>query len=182
MLLRSEKINAGLLFIISFSITVLVIYLIRFNTIGSTLEVSHSFIKNVLFINFTFLGSGIFCIVLLLYLFYIKQNIIARLVMASSFITIFLIQSIKNYFHQDGLQFFFEDEQYLFNLDPQKEMAVYISSHTAIAFTLATVFTLYFNSRIKGFLLFTAAYVVAYSRIYLSPCTIPDALGVLLQG
>lgn len=169
---KTDKINARLLFIISFSVTALAIYLFKFVPSGATVHVPHNFWLNVLFINITFLGSAIFCFGLILYLFYKKQYAIARLITGSTLLSLLLIQIIKNYLSIDGIQIFFEDEQYLFNATETSIQLV--SSHTALAFSLATFFVLHFNNRILRYSILLLAIVVAWSRIYLSHHTLPD--------
>ena len=180
-MLHSEKINSRLLFIISFSITVLAIYFFKFNSSGSVLYVPHNVIQNVLFINITFLGSTIFCFGLIIYLFYKKKNKMAWLITASTFLSVLVIQIIKNYLNKGGIQIFFEEEQYLFNT-AEKTTAGLISSHIALAFVLATVLALYFNNKLKTVFLFFIAVVVLYSRIYLGHHTLPELLAGAFTG
>lgn len=181
MLLTKEKINAQLLFAISFSVTALAIYLFKIESLGGVTVLHHNFIQNVLFINITFLGSCIFCIGLILYLFYRKKKFIAWLITCNTFISILIIQGIKNYLHKDGVHIFFEDEQYIFNAVSQNTLTAFLSGHTAIAFSLATSLSLYFNNR-KSLLLFTIAGIVAYSRIYLGHHTLPDLFAGAFTG
>ena len=181
MLLRKEKINPQLLFTISFCITALAIYLLKINSFGSALDVSHNFIQNVFFINVTFLGSGIFCMSLIVYLFYKKQDSLAWLTISSTCISVLMIQAIKMYLHNDSLQFFFEDRQYIFNSVSQKS-AFFLSGHTAIAFSLATVLSLHFNNARKAVYLFFTAFIVAYSRIYLAHHTLADLFAGAFTG
>lgn len=180
-MLLKERLNARLLFILSFSITALAIYIFKLSSSGNELEVPHNFLLNVLFINITFLGSSIFCIGLIVYLFYLKHKSIAWLSAISCLMTIVAIQVIKNYMQNDGVQIFFEDDRYIPN-GSNNFTRLFISSHTALAFTLATIYTLYFNNKFKSILLFVAALMVAYSRLYFSPHTIFDLLGSTFAG
>lgn len=173
MLFAKEKINAQLLFAMSFGITALAIYLFKKDSFGGVIVLHHNFILNVLFINITFLGSGMFCVSLMLYLFYRKKNIIGWLIIYSAFISTLIIQAMKIYLHKDGLQFFFEDEQYIFNAASQNKLTIFPSGHTAIAFSLATILVIHFNNR-RSLFLFIIAGIVAYSRIYLGHHTLPD--------
>ena len=181
MLLGNEKTNAQLLFTISFCATALAIYVLKIDSFGPAFDVSHTFIQNVFFINITFLGSGIFCISLIIYLFYKKKNSLAGQIIISTFISVVIIQTIKIYLHNDGLQFFFEDRQYLFNSVSQKGL-FFMSGHTAIAFCLATILAMHFNNMKKTAYLFFSAFIVAYSRIYLSHHTIADLLAGAFAG
>lgn len=172
MLLRKEISNTRLLFTISLSITALALYLFNFTSFRSPVELHRSAILNVLFINITFLGSGIFCCGLILYLFYKNKNTLAKLLAAGALLSAILVQIAKNYLHNDGIQIFFEREQYLFN--SQKPSPGFISAHAAIVFTLSTILSLYFKNRVRSVLLFMIAGMVAYSRIYLGTHTIAD--------
>lgn len=176
-----QKINSQLLFVISFSVTALVIYLFNFSTAGAVLHVPQSFMQNVIFINITFSGSGIFYFGLIVYHFYKKKNTIAWLLSASALISVLITQVIKNYLHKDGVQIFFEDEQYIFN-SYANTMTIFVSAHTAMAFTLATFFALHFNKRKISALLFIAAIIIAYSRIYLGNHTLPDLIAGAFTG
>lgn len=176
-----QKINSQLLFVISFSVTALVIYLFNFSAAGAVLHVPQSFIQNVIFINITYLGSGIFCFGLIVYHFYKKKNTIAWLLNCSAFISILITQIIKNYLHKDGVQIFFEDEQYIFN-SGANTIATFVSAHTAMAFTLATVFAFHFKNRKRSVVLFITAVVIAYSRIYLGYHTLPDLIAGTFTG
>lgn len=176
-----QKINSQLLFAIIFSITALVIYLFNFGTAGPVLQVPRSFIQNVIFINITFLGNELFCLGLISYHFYRKKNTIAWLLTCSALISMLVTQVIKNYLHKDGVQIFFEDEQYVFN-SGAKIMALFVSAHTAMAFTIATVFALHFNKRKRSVVLFITAVVIAYSRIYLGNHTLPDLMAGAFTG
>lgn len=172
MLVNTDKINARLLFIISFSVTALAICVFKFPFSVPLLHVHHSFWQNVLFINITFLGSSIFCFGLIVFLLYKKQYALAWIITGSTLISLFLIQVIKNYLHKDGVQIFFEDEQYFFN-QGEKDIQ-FVSSHIALAFSLVTILALYFNNKLKTIFLFFIAFVVVYSRIYLDHHTLPE--------
>lgn len=180
MLSRKQISNTGLLFTISFSITALALYLFNFTSFGSPVELHHSAILNVLFINITFLGSGIFCCGLILYLFYKNKNPLAKLLAAGTLLSAIIIQITKNYLHTHGIQIFFESEQYLF--DSQNPTPGFISAHAAIGFTLSTILSLYFNNRVRYVLFFMIAGMVAYSRIYLGNHTIADLFAGTFVG
>lgn len=170
--LSTDKINARLLFIISFSVTALVITLFKFAPSGLVLHAPHNFWQNVLFINITFLGSTYFCFGLIIYLFYKKQYAIARLISGSTIVSLLFIQLIKNWFTDSGIQIFFEDEQYLFNTNERTNQ--FVSSHTALAFSLVTIFALHFKNGLQRFCLIPIAFLVGWSRIYLGHHSLPD--------
>ncbi len=182
MYLNNEKINAKLLFIISLSLTAIAIYLFQFASFGQAAIVPHNFIQNVLFINITFFGSGFFCFCLILFLFYKKKNAIAWLLTGSAVITVLIIQLSKIYLNNEGIKIFTEDEQYLFNSFTQREIKPSPSSHTAIAFAIATVLALFFKNKTRSFLFLLTACIVAYSRIYLDHHTLADLFAGAFTG
>lgn len=182
MLDHNRKLNSRLLFIISFCITAFTIYICRHALFAPVSEVPRSFAQNVLFINITFFGSGFFCFCLILFFFYKKKNTLAWLLTGSTVITVLIIQLSKIYLNNEGIKFFTEDEQYLFNSFTQREMKPSPSSHTAIAFAIATVLAFFFKNKTRSFIFLLSACIVAYSRIYLDHHTLADVFAGAFTG
>jgi membrane-associated phospholipid phosphatase len=126
----------------------------------------HSAFKNILFSNITFMGDSIFAFAvagILIFLFN-KKDAGMRLLLAT-LITLVITQVVKNIFSGLPVQLFFEKNAYYFD-DPLSIPANIISSHTAVAFTLAAFFASASKNKIAGIFLFAAAIIVAYSRTY----------------
>lgn len=137
----------------------------------------HNALKNVLFSNITFMGDSIFAFAvsgLLIFLFN-KKDAGIRLLLAT-LIALVITQIVKNIF-SGGLpaQIFFENNAYYFD---DVIPANVISSHTAIAFTLAAFLSSASKNKIAGIFLFAAAVIVAYSRMY----TANESISALALG
>jgi membrane-associated phospholipid phosphatase len=141
----------------------------------------HNAFKNILFSNITFMGDSIFAFAvagILIFLFN-KKDAGMRLLLAT-LMTLAITQVIKNIF-SGGLpvQLFFEKNAYYFD-DALSIPANMISSHTAIAFTLAAFFASASKNKITGIFLFATAIIVAYSRTYTAGENIATlALGIV---
>ena len=126
----------------------------------------HSAFKNILFSNITFMGDSIFAFAvagILLFLFN-KKDAAMRLLLAT-LITLVITQVVKNIFSGLPVQLLFEKNAYYFD-DALSIPANIISSHTAVAFTLAAFFASASKNKVAGIFLFAAAIMVAYSRTY----------------
>jgi membrane-associated phospholipid phosphatase len=126
----------------------------------------HNAFKNILFSNITFMGDSIFAFAvagILIFLFN-KKDAGMRLLLAT-LITLVITQAVKNIFSGLSVQLFFEKNAYYFD-DSLSIPANIISSHTAVAFTLAAFFASASKNKIAGIFLFAAAIIVAYSRTY----------------
>ena len=111
----------------------------------------HNAFKNILFSNITFMGDSIFAFAvagILIFLFN-KKDAGMRLLLAT-LITLVITQVVKNIF-SGGLpvQLFFEKNAYYFD-DALSIPVNVISSHTAIAFTLAAFFSSASKTRSRG--------------------------------
>lgn len=132
----------------------------------------HSFSLNVFFVNYTFLGDGIFAVCLCAFLFCRKQQKLALLILAAYLSSGLVTQILKNCIYAPRPRIFFEASQYLYHLDNFGNSgggsSSFPSGHTTSAFALATVLAVHFKNKFTGILLFIAAALVGYSRIYLA--------------
>lgn len=124
----------------------------------------NSFFWNTIMVNISFMGDAYFALgaVMFLVFFLRKKNLSLRLFLAVLF-TLLITQAIKNYFSGQPLQVFFETG----TRENSGENILYrnfISSHVAIAFTLAGFFALYSKNWLFKSLLFVLAFLVAFSR------------------
>lgn len=137
-----------------------------------SLNSKHSFWLNIFFVNYTFFGDGIFTLALCGILFYKKQHKLALCILVAFLTSGIFVQVLKNLIFAPRPIIFFEASQYLFKLDNFGNSgggySSFPSGHTTSAFALATTLTVYFRKKYMGILLFLAAILVGYSRVYLA--------------
>ncbi len=138
----------------------------------------NGFFWNSILINITFMGDAFFAfaVVFLLLFFLNKKNLSSRLLLML-FCTLLITQAIKNIFSGLPFQLFFESG----NKEVGGSLVLYkniISSHVAIAFTLAVFFALYSKKLVFKTVVFLICFVVAYSRMKL----IGESIQVILLG
>jgi len=132
----------------------------------------HSFGLNVFFVNYTFFGDGIFALGLCAFLVYRKQKKLALLILVAYLSSGLVTQVLKNLIYAPRPRIYFEASQYLFHLDNFGNSgggsSSFPSGHTTSAFALATVLAVHFRKKYLSIILFIAAALVGYSRIYLA--------------
>ncbi|MBL0055758.1 MAG: phosphatase PAP2 family protein [Chitinophagaceae bacterium] len=124
------------------------------------------FVVNVFFINYTFLGDGIFALCLPAYLyFHAKKKNLSLAYLFAFILSGLAIQVIKNLYTVDDPGLFIESGRYMMSHQQQNG---YPSGHTATAFAIATV--LIHSHKTKKWQLpaLLGAALVGYSRIYLA--------------
>lgn len=138
----------------------------------------HPFLLNAFFINYTFLGDGIFALCLAAATFiYYKRKQEGLALLYSFLISGIAVQIIKNLVNS-GPGLFFEAGQYLHAIDGVSLANNYSlpSGHTATAFALATVIVLMMKDKSWQLLILIAAVLVGYSRIYLAQHFLSDVM------
>jgi membrane-associated phospholipid phosphatase len=133
--------------------------------IGNFVLNTSTFYWNTFLVNITFMGDAFFAFgVSLFLLFYFNKKKLAINLFITILFTLFLVQVIKNLFGNQPLQLFFESG----TSDVEGDSIFYrnfISSHTAIAFTLAIYFAKQVKKIAVHILLFSTAVFVAYTRV-----------------
>ena len=137
----------------------------------SSLNGYHPYWLNVFFINYTFIGDGLFAIVLiaLMYIYFKRKQ--QGLAMLVSFIISGLVtQIIKNLVNSPRPKLYFETGQYFHFIDGVSlaNNSSFPSGHTATAFAIATVLVIMINNKKIQLSILLAAVLVGYSRIYLA--------------
>jgi membrane-associated phospholipid phosphatase len=159
---------SGLLFLL----TGAAVFLLINGKTGSSLslEAGHPFALNVFFINYTFMGDGIFALCLTAAFFYYKRKQQGKALLYSFLISGLLLQLIKNFVDASGPQLYFESGQYLHFKDGISiaNNAGLPSGHTATAFAIATVVAVMMKHKIRQLPILLAAVLVGYSRMYLA--------------
>jgi membrane-associated phospholipid phosphatase len=139
----------------------------------------HSFWLNVFFINYTFIGDGIFalCLITLLYCYFKKKE--QSIAMLYAFLLSGVaVQIIKNLVSAPRPKLFFEAGQYMFFIDDVVKTgnASFPSGHTTTAFAIATVAVMLIKNRNWQLPILIAAVLVGYSRIYLAQHFLIDVI------
>jgi membrane-associated phospholipid phosphatase len=139
----------------------------------------HPFYLNVFFINYTFMGDGIFaiCLVALMF-FYFKRKQCGFALLYSFLISGLAAQLIKNLVNSPRPKIYFEAGTYLNFVDgiTLSGSSSFPSGHTATAFAIATVLVLMMKNKNLQLLILMAAVLVGYSRIYLAQHFLPDVI------
>ncbi len=150
-----------------------------------SLNAWHPFWLNVFFINYTFIGDGIFAICLIaLYLFIFKKRQQGLALFYAFLLSGITVQLIKNLVNFPRPRLFFEPGQYLFFVDDVSLVnnSGFPSGHTATAFAIATVLILMINNKKWQLPLLLAAVLAGYSRIYLAQHFLTDILAGAVIG
>ena len=149
------------------------------------LQSPHPAWLNIFFINYTFMGDGVFVLALsLFYLLYLKEKQMALLVFAGFVLSLSLVQFLKNQFNLSHFNLFFEQGQHLFFSD-ENSLADYHpfpSGHTATAFMIATVVAIKAKNMKWQLILLPAAILLAISRMYLAQDSVTDIVAGAFLG
>jgi membrane-associated phospholipid phosphatase len=155
--------------LIAFAITIYV---------GNFVVDTSTFYWNTLLINITFMGDAFFAFGLVLFLlFFFNKKKLAFNLILTILVTLVFVQIIKNIFNSQSIQFYFESGI----IKEEDNISFYrnfISSHTALAFTLAIFFAKHMKKTTATLLLFITAILVSYSRIIIAE----ESLLALLLG
>ena len=131
----------------------------------------HPFWLNVFFINYTFMGNGLFVIcIAALFIFRYKRKQQGITLLYGFLLSDFIVQLLKNIHSLAHPTIYLEQGQNLFFSYNNSLSAhnSFISGHTATAFTLATVMMLVLNNSKWQLPLLIAALLLGYSRMYLA--------------
>jgi membrane-associated phospholipid phosphatase len=145
----------------------------------------HPFYLNVFFINYTFMGDGIFAIGLIaMMFFYFKRKQFALALLYSFLISGLVSQLLKNIISSPRPKLYFEAGTYLnfINGVTLSGSSGFPSGHTATAFAIATVLALMIKNKKWQILIMPAAALVGYSRIYLAQHFLLDVIAGALLG
>jgi membrane-associated phospholipid phosphatase len=145
----------------------------------------HPFYLNVFFINYTFMGDGIFvvCLIALMF-FYFKRKQCGFALLYSFLISGLAAQLIKNLVNSPRPKLYFEAGTYLNFIDgvTLSGSSSFPSGHTATAFAIATVLVLMMKNKNWQLPVLMAAALVGYSRIYLAQHFLLDVIVGALLG
>ena len=139
----------------------------------------HPLWLNVFFVNYTFMGDGIFAIALIIvYILFFKKKKEALALLYAFLLSGLAVQIIKNIVNAPRPKLFFEQGQYLFFLDgvSLSNNSSFPSGHTATAFAIATVMILFLKTKNWQIPILLVTSLVGYSRIYLAQHFLMDVL------
>lgn len=150
-----------------------------------SLNIYHPFYLNVFFINYTFIGDGIFaCCLVAAMFFYFKKKETGLALLCSFLISGLAVQLIKNFVSAARPRLYFEAGTYLHFIDGVSlgNYSGFPSGHTATAFAIATVLVLMISNKKLQWPVFLAALLAGYSRIYLAQHFLLDVIVGMLLG
>lgn len=158
---------------IFFLLLITVILLFFFGETFLTLSSNtyHPFWLNVFFINYTFMGNGLFVICLaFIFIFRYNRKNQGVTLLYGFLLSGFIVQLTKNIHSLSHPTIYIEQGQNLFNTynNSLNWHSSFISGHTAMAFTLATVMMMVLKNSKWQLPLLIAALLLGYSRMYLS--------------
>lgn len=139
----------------------------------------HPFWLNVFFINYTFIGDGIFALcIIAAWFFYFRKKQQALALLYAFLLSGLVVQLIKNLVDSPRPKLFFEQGQYMFFLDgvSLSNNSSFPSGHTATAFAIATVLILFMKNKNWQLPVLLAAALAGYSRIYLAQHFLIDVM------
>jgi membrane-associated phospholipid phosphatase len=145
----------------------------------------HPFLLNVFFINYTFMGDGIFALCLIAVMFfYFKRKKMAIALLSSFLISGIAVQLIKNLVSSPRPKLYFESGTYLNFIDgvTLTGYAGFPSGHTATAFAIAIVLACMLKNKKWQLLILMATALIGYSRIYLAQHFLLDVIAGALLG
>lgn len=145
----------------------------------------HPFYLNVFFINYTFIGDGLFALCLIaIYFFYFKKKQQGFALLYSFLISGLAAQLLKNLVNSPRPKLYFEAGTYLNFIEgvTLSGHSGFPSGHTATAFAIATVLVLMMTNKAWQIIILLAAVLVGYSRIYLAQHFLLDVIVGALLG
>lgn len=159
-------------FFLSFLIVAFILfclYAIGPGSIAYTKQDGHPFWLNVFFVNFTFFGDAWFAIGLSGYLLYKGKKEWAA-IFISFLMTMLLVQITKNIVAGTSFRVFVEPGQLLYftREDMLCSRQTFPSGHTAMAFSLAMLWLSRIHKISMSYILLFAAFLLAFSRMYLA--------------
>lgn len=169
-----------LLLLVGSLICFLICNYLPFLNLSISLSDKHPFFLNVFFVNYTFMGSSLFALALILILvFYFKKYRLAGSLFISVFLAVLFVQIIKNLIHGGAISWYIERGQYLF-FEDESGLGNYYSfpsGYTATGFAIASIIAAHHNNAMKVWLMYVGAGILGFSRIYLAQHNLSEVLG-----
>jgi membrane-associated phospholipid phosphatase len=133
---------------------------------------------DVFFINFTYLGDGLFSIGVIIILLMLRRFSPAIQVLIAFVLSALLAQLLKNLFSMPRPKEFFAPGQYSYFIEGVTRVGFssFPSGHSTTVFALATMLALFEKNKKWNILYLLGALGVGYSRIYLGQHFLGDVL------
>ena len=146
----------------------------------------HSAELNIFFSYYTYLGDGLFSIIICVVLFLLKQRKLSLFILVAYLSSGLMSQVVKGLVFSPRPVIYFETNHLLYYLDNFKNSGIgnnsFPSGHTTSAFAMATVLAVFCPNKYPGILFLLAAIGVGYARIYLAEHFPADVLAGALLG
>lgn len=144
----------------------------------------HHKILNVFFMMYTNVGNGLFSIAIFLLLLYFRRTLIGWEIVITFLLSGLIAQILKNVFPMPRPKTLLGDAHYAYFINGYTHVghASFPSGHTASAFGLATILTLFAKNKKWGIVYLLLAILVGYSRIYLGQHFLQDVLAGAIAG
>lgn len=149
------------------------------------LNTYHNEILDAFFYRYTFLGDGLFAVLLSVVLFFfVKTQRLSIKLLVSFIVSGLLAQLFKNLFQHPRPSAFFTPEQYpyFFNGVSINNYVSFPSGHTTTAFAITFILASYTKNKMLQILLLILAILAGYSRIYLAQHFLEDVLAGAILG
>jgi membrane-associated phospholipid phosphatase len=155
--------------------------------IHENLNFIHTAFLDLFFQLLTFLGDGIFAVVLSITVFFIVGKKEGILLLLTFLISALLAQFFKNFIFQEFMRPLFFIQAGELNVETVTGVKMHLnnsfpSGHTTTIFSICSMLSLLYDSKKIGFLLLLTAILTAYSRIYLSQHFLQDILAGSFLG
>ena len=138
----------------------------------------HQSLLDVFFINFTYLGDGIFAVAVIVLLMVLRRWSQAWQILTAFLLSALLAQVLKTVFSMPRPWEVFNHGEYTYFIDgvTHRGFSSFPSGHSTSVFTLATMLAIFEKNKKTNVLYLFAAVAVGYSRIYLGQHFLPDVL------
>jgi membrane-associated phospholipid phosphatase len=184
----SSLVKANRSFFIGFSLFVIFCcYILLFYSKADgfyLLNPYHSYFTDFIFIYFTYLGDGFFCIGIGLLLLSFRKRFLGLMVLSSYAVSGIIAQVLKYYVIEARPAVFLKDTSYRYFIDnvTLHNLHAFPSGHSASAFALAAVLSFDSKNKKYSMLFLAGAILVGYSRVYLAQHFLDDVLAGALIG
>lgn len=144
----------------------------------------HSKPLDLIFMIYTNVGDGLFSIGIFLLLLWLRRPLPGWEIVFAFLLSGLVVQVVKNIFPMPRPKTLLGDAHYAYFIDGITHVgnASFPSGHTATAFGTALILSLFAKNKKYSLLYLFAAFLVAYSRIYLGQHFLQDVLGGALIG
>jgi membrane-associated phospholipid phosphatase len=148
------------------------------------LNTYHRNFLTAIFIRFTYLGDGLFCVAAGILLFVFKKRFLSLMVLSSYAVSGIIVQVLKYYIIEARPAVYLKDSSYQYFIEDVTlhNLHAFPSGHTATVFAMAAILSFAAKNKYYSILYIAVAILVGYSRIYLAQHFIDDVLAGAVIG